>query len=254
VAAPGADDEGGRLTEDELTIVFDSYRDRDRHIYVATRASRADAFGTASPMDGVNAAGHWDGFPAMTRDRLTIYFETTRNGPYQVVRATRPNTLVGFSAIEVVANVNLEQEGQPAITSDGGTLYFVRVANNRAGVFVAQRRQDGGFDTPLPVTGIGAPYSENQSPVPAADDLTLYFTSYRQGDGAKGDWDIWMARRAARGDTWSTPVNVQELNTAGEERPSWVSPDGCRLYFSRNSPTDPIRKIYYADRTPQNRP
>jgi hypothetical protein len=26
---------------------------------------------------------------------------------------------------------------------------------------------------------------------------------------------------------------VTELNTAAQEWPTWVSPDGCRLYFSR---------------------
>jgi hypothetical protein len=64
-----------------------------------------------------------------------------------------------------------------------------------------------------------------------------------------------MARRASRSDAWGTPVNVRELNTPGEDFPTWASPDGCRLYFTRRGPViGQARKMFYADRTPQNRP
>ena len=46
-----------------------------------------------------------------------------------------------------------------------------------------------------------------------------------------------MATRASRVVSFDPPVNVQELNTADEEFPSWISPENCRIYFSRKGPT-----------------
>jgi hypothetical protein len=68
---------------------------------------------------------------------------------------------------------------------------------------------------------------------------------------AKGAMDNWMARRASATASFDPPTNVQELNTANIEWPSWLSPDRCRLYFSRTTgPTGVVpRSIYVATRT-----
>jgi hypothetical protein len=43
--------------------------------------------------------------------------------------------------------------------------------------------------------------------------------------------DIWIARRASVNDPFGAPANVSELNTANNDQPGWLSPDGCRLYL-----------------------
>jgi hypothetical protein len=74
----------------------------------------------------------------------------------------------------------------------------------------------------------------------------IFFQSDRTDSPAKGGRDIWMARRSSTTASYDPPVNVQELNTAADEYPSWLSPDNCRLYFSRSGPTGD--KIYVAER------
>jgi len=65
----------------------------------------------------------------------------------------------------------------------------------------------------------------------ARDELTLYFASNRPTN--LGGRDIWVARRATKGDAWGPPEPLTFLNGATDEEPSWISPDECELYFQR---------------------
>jgi outer membrane protein OmpA-like peptidoglycan-associated protein/tetratricopeptide (TPR) repeat protein len=57
----------------------------------------------------------------------------------------------------------------------------------------------------------------------------LYFASDRPG--GKGGNDIWWCRKV--NGEWSEPVNLEEINTEGEELFPFIAPDGV-LYFSSN--------------------
>jgi hypothetical protein len=56
-----------------------------------------------------------------------------------------------------------------------------------------------------------------------------------------------MTKRASTTANFDPPVNVQELNTANEDWPDWLSPDRCRIYFERGGTSG--RKIYVAERS-----
>ncbi len=57
----------------------------------------------------------------------------------------------------------------------------------------------------------------------------LYYHSNRAG--GRGDLDLWQSTRS--GDEWSEPVNLEALNTAGQDAFPFVSSDGNQLWFSR---------------------
>jgi outer membrane protein OmpA-like peptidoglycan-associated protein/tetratricopeptide (TPR) repeat protein len=57
----------------------------------------------------------------------------------------------------------------------------------------------------------------------------LYFASDRPG--GKGGNDIWWCRKV--NGEWSEPVNLEEINTEGDEIFPYIAPDGV-LYFSSN--------------------
>ncbi|MBN1390386.1 MAG: PD40 domain-containing protein [Candidatus Thermoplasmatota archaeon] len=57
----------------------------------------------------------------------------------------------------------------------------------------------------------------------------LYFHSGREG--GKGQYDIWTMKRI--GDDWSTPVNIEEVNTAENEGWPYLTPDGREMWFTR---------------------
>jgi hypothetical protein len=82
-------------------------------------------------------------------------------------------------------------------------------------------------------TGVGIP-------VVAANELTIYVA---------GRGDIWKATRAAKTDNFGEPAKVTELDSdTTREEPSWVSGDGCDLYFSSNRAGATGSDLYVAHR------
>ncbi|MBK9448750.1 MAG: PD40 domain-containing protein [Bacteroidetes bacterium] len=67
----------------------------------------------------------------------------------------------------------------------------------------------------------------NTHPSISADGLRLYFVSDRPG--GVGGKDIYVANRVGEG--WSEPVNLENINTPGDEMFPFIHPDGT-LYFS----------------------
>jgi len=65
----------------------------------------------------------------------------------------------------------------------------------------------------------------------SADELELYFNSYRPGGFGKAD--IWVTTRKTKADPWGSPVNLgPTINSpAGDKGPS-ISADGLSLYFN----------------------
>lgn len=65
----------------------------------------------------------------------------------------------------------------------------------------------------------------------SADELELYFNSYRPG--GLGEADLWVTTRKTKADPWGSPVNLGPTvnSPAGDKAPS-LSADGLSLYFS----------------------
>ena len=57
----------------------------------------------------------------------------------------------------------------------------------------------------------------------------LYFHSDRPG--GKGNFDIWMTKR--NGNTWSDPINIENVNTSVFDGYPFISSDGQQLWFTR---------------------
>ncbi len=67
------------------------------------------------------------------------------------------------------------------------------------------------------------------------DDLELHFASDRPG--GLGGIDIYVSTRATPNDPWGPPVNLgPTVNTAGNETPGAISPDGLILFVASNRP------------------
>lgn len=82
------------------------------------------------------------------------------------------------------------------------------------------------FTTPVRADEIGSPFDE-WGPTLSPDGLTLYFSSDRRGNR-----DIYMARRPARGSPFGPPLPVEALNSAAVEDDPSISHDGLALCFT----------------------
>ncbi len=75
--------------------------------------------------------------------------------------------------------------------------------------------------------------SIDEGPSISPDGLTLYYNSNRAG--GYGSFDLWMATRIAKEDTWGQPENLgSTVNSSARDMFPSISADGLTLYFSSN--------------------
>lgn len=225
-------DEGSAsLALDELTIYFfnnDEIDNPNFDAYVATRRSIDEPFGAptaiAAVQSGSDDRGGW-----IAADELAFYFYSSRNGTYDLFVSTRASTASAFGEPEALPpTINTEAlEQNPSLVPDGTSMYF-----SRDGGIYRSELGGNGFGAATPVGELNV--EQATTPVISSDGLTIYFGSGRTG-GAGGQ-DIWRATRDDVDGSFVDIVNVSELNLDDFEFPEWISPDGCRLYFTSRRP------------------
>ena len=243
----------GSLSTDELTLFMSSDRTGagavgGLDVYVATRPSRTAAFGAPSVLAGINTTGD-EGSPLVTADGLFMYvFTHTAATGYDILVAQRASTAIAFGTPTAIPSLNSAgiSDAGSYVLPDNSAIYF---QSNRNGsnddVLRAARNVGGTFD---PATAVSIPTSNAEdSAVLTPDELTIFYAS--NAPGGAGGFDIYMATRSTKADGFGTPQRQTALSTTDDEFPSWISPDGCELYFSRTV-TGRSSDIFIARRAP----
>jgi hypothetical protein len=209
---------GARLTGDELYLVFA----RDDGLYIAERADRAEPFGP-----GVQVSGTSSRAPTITDDLRVVFFEV--RGQEEINRAQRADTTAQFS-----------DGNQVAIGSDPYLLDRAspRLYANDLSAEVVYR------DVVRPAWTLSDPVDvgvAGERPTITPDELTLYVSTGNE---------IWRTVRSSTADAFP-PIERDAVGAdvaGGLLYPSWISADGCRLYFdSWNGGTG---AIYVAEKAP----
>jgi hypothetical protein len=152
------------------------------------------------------------------------------------------------------------------VNSPGNSSSFWMLPDQLTVFIASDRDADGGIATfaftgtrasasasftslaPMPtLNAVAAGYGI--TPITLTDDgKTIYF-----GNGITGNYDVWTATRASTTVDFGAPALVaspinQNGGGAGEDFPSWISPDGSTLYFISNRPGSNGRDIWVATR------
>jgi hypothetical protein len=115
----------------------------------------------------------------------------------------------------------------PAVVRDGSVYFMKVVKDGRFGLFRAQRTADG-YAVPTRVA-FSDPQWGDVDPAVAPDESYAVFSSTRP---PARHMDLFFVRRARDG-SWTTPVHLgTEVNSAGSDAESRLSPDGKTLYFA----------------------
>jgi serine/threonine protein kinase len=137
----------------------------------------------------------------------------------------------------------------PCVSSDGLELYF---GSDRPGGYGSAESKSGEYGSTdiwiarratmsdpwgEPVN-LGPKVNTQASETPTCisyDGLELYFIDYPapyRRPGGHGNSDIWISRRASKGDPWAEPVNLDPpVSTSDDEGDASISADGLTLYF-----------------------
>jgi len=212
-------------------------------LYMATRAGLDSPFESVMPILGgpyINTS-YDEMDPSVSGNGLTLVFSRADVGlnPAHLYQAARVENT--FTGVQLVPNVNGDPgvtDQNPFLLEDGKALYFASSRNPQNSTDIYRAAWSGSsFEAPVPVRDINEISSE-LDPVVTPEDSTIYFASDRSDGRPRNSSDVWIpnldiwvaTRISANG--FSTPRNVSELNTAAQETPTFVSSDGCTLYFT----------------------
>jgi WD40 repeat protein len=230
-SVPGMTNHDGaaRLTNDELTMYFVWNAGYSPDIYSATRSSLNDVFSKRMNLAELNTPA-WDVSPSITGSGLKSYLETNRSGNFQVYWSSRSSATAAWSRPTELPLGSMEAGG-PFVAEGGNALYYHAVGDGldiyRADLEISSDARG------LPVDGVNSSFTD-ANPIVTPDELTMFFTSDRPHNGGGGG-DIWIAHRDTITTGFYPPNSLDELNTKDDEAPSWISLDGCRLYFDRSN-------------------
>jgi hypothetical protein len=223
---------GARLSQDEQTIFYAT--GTPARLMVARRSDpKLPAFTGNQPVNGTNGGpGRGEEFPAPTPDGTLLYYDVvpTDGTPGDLYVSTLlPD---GGTAGETFVDAGIVGAAKRFTFATSTTLWFARGILSASDIFFAERASTSVSPATVVnelVTGV-----EDSAPVPTEDLLTLYFKSARTDLGGPGGDDIFVATRAKTTDKWGQLRNMTEINSAASDFPTWISPDGCRLYLSSN--------------------
>lgn len=168
-------------------------------IYRTMRLNVTDNFDTPSPPLNINSASATvvDANPWISADGLTLYMTSTRDGTFDLYKATRSIITADFSAPMPIGELNTGAvEDAPVVSADGKEIFYAstRPNANRNNIWHATRSSPtDGFGTPTMVAELSEDATEDYPNWISPDRCTLIFTSDRTG--GNGGYDIWMATR-----------------------------------------------------------
>ena len=220
-------------------------------MWMATRLTKEDAWGTPVNLGPTVNASTDDGCPTMSADGLELYFTSDRPGGvggFDIWVTTRASVSEPWGeAMNLGQTVNGSQfDATPSITSDGLSLFF---GSNREKIGTAHpsycyvymttrptRNDPWGEPVRLgPTVNPGLEY-DSDYPSISADGKVLFFSSNRPG-GIGNSWDIWAATRPTADAEWGTAVNLgPTVNDSFNDLWPSISPDASTLYFLSERP------------------
>lgn len=233
------------LSTDELSMFFTRptpLPGEGAAIWWAKRTATGASFEPAVRLQQVNS-GVADGSPALTADGLTLYFDSFREGHWELWTARRNSLNEEFGKPEKLPGpINTAAaEAKPSLTGDGLTLFFhsdrqlantIDSTNNSLSIWMSTRTAvDQPFPVPQPLGPRVNSGGRNWDPAISPDGLTLVFVSDRAGGVGKSD--LWMSSRPTRDAAFGPAANLgPKINTAGGEGKPAFSPDGQSLFFT----------------------
>jgi hypothetical protein len=225
-AVPGLDSaelEGGaRFTSDELTVIFDRGDETHADLFIAHRATRTDPVGPGEPL-ALDGSPESEVRPWISDDQLTILFDRVSNptlGPSDGDWTPR------IATREFAGSPFLPEAEQSFGVAGDGSAYPMVDATGTGTIY---SRGGGILQQPIvnwDPTGTEMLVADRYRPVLTRDELTLY-----SGQG------VYISQRASRDVPFGEPVRLFDGDS-----PTWISPDGCRLYFEH------MGDIYLAER------
>ena len=243
--------ENPTLTGDLLDLFFTSTRGTtENDVWTAHRPLPSAPFDPPVRVDRVSTIFH-ETSPAVSLDGLSLFFgsdQTGGLGDYDVWRATRPSRTAEWSVPEDVTALNSVAKDVPRPLGKRDLVMPLSSERDTPGAyqtFLAARPTPGEpFAPPVEIPELTFAGSTTVDGSLSDDGLTLFFAFSPTG----GKLDLYVAWRRTTSAPFSLYVPLDELNTPGDDRDPWLSPDGKTFYFTSDRGNG-VSEIYEATTT-----
>jgi Tol biopolymer transport system component len=236
------------LSPDGLSVAFTSNRTGNFEVYVASRASKGQGFGTPERLPApINTSAN-DACPTLVQGNR-LFFSSDRDDPaYDLYVARR--VAGSWSVTHLGPNINRTgwEEESAAIFDDGNhevMLFSRRLLDGSEGKIY--QSVDGGPATLVP----GGPHSSASDNRPSIthDGKTIFFDSTRYG--TLGGPDLYYATRSSTSEPFGPAIHLQELSSEGFDARPFISWDGTMLTFgsARAGNPSPAPDTWFATRS-----
>ena len=208
-------------------------------IYRAVRTNPHTPFGAISREPGsingpTNDLGHH-----IMGDELTAYVANSMGG------GVGGHDIWVFTRTSPTANWGTGVNLKPVNSTS--TDYCVTVTDDHLEMYLSsssmlKRSTRTGISSPwgtaAAVPELNAPTAPKNCMMPSitGDGLTMYLCM-SGAPGGPGSYDIYVVTRKKRGDTWSAPTLVANINSSTTDHRPTISPDGRQLFFSSSRAT-----------------
>ncbi len=161
--------------------------------------------------------------PVQGRRRLMLYYSVKKDNVW--------------SPLEILPGLNMDgfSTSHPALSADGGVLYFVSDrpgGYGQADIWYSEKQADSTWGKPVNCGARLNTVAAETFPT-VNEDGALYFSS--QGHPGMGGYDIFRATGSR--DNWETLVNLKSpFNTGADDMGLILKPNGYEGYFSSNRP------------------
>ncbi|MHC4192294.1 MAG: LamG-like jellyroll fold domain-containing protein [Planctomycetota bacterium] len=236
---------GPDISADGLELYFFDYPNThpggygDWDIWVATRATKDNEWGTPVNLGLTVNGPAKEAFPSISSDGLSLYFNSDRPGGYggmDIWVTTRPTISDPWGEpVNLGPTVNSSnREAGPCISADGLSLFFYSGRSGGVGgqdIWVTTREStDDDWGVPVNLGPIVNSSTQDYNPGISADGLWLVFSSERSG--GYGGSDLWATTRDTIDDEWGTLVNLgPTVNDSANISSPDISTDGLSLCF-----------------------
>jgi len=234
------------LSADELAVYFTTSSSSGvAKLGRATRPAMNAPFKIDAALSALGSNAK-DNDPTVAADDLTIWFSSERSGGqadlFFASRATR-NDPFGVAQAVPVVNVAGAADNHPYFRARAQELWFSsqRHGSERS-IFVAVKGGSG-WQAPVQIKELG---TNVRHPMVTEDGLDILFDADRPG--GKGGTDLWQGRRASTGVPFGNLTPITAINTSANEFAGWMSPDGCRIYFSSDRELPERHRLFVAAR------
>lgn len=229
------------LSADGRTMIFQSDAGSGWELYESKLQDDGN-WSEPFPLKEINDKCDFVAGPSLSYDGNILYFTAFIEGETEsedIYFATRidETTWGEPKSIGEPINTNDDYEGFPSVSSDGNSLYFIRLNHdypydrknkeNCFRIYVSHKETDGSWGQPVALPDHINNACE-RDPKIMADNHTLIFSSIREG--GKGKFDLYQSRLQADG-SWGEVIALDYINSPDSDQSPGISASGDKVYY-----------------------